>query len=598
MKQNAHVQRFTHADNSQDATLYSRRQYNTGTRKFPEEQSEPPQPNEVRCLQPSTADVSNKEIARGGNEPGNRIIIPPCISKADVQALLNAPYQPPVTKASLRELDLTLIQSNINLRVDLNYDHDLHFTPVSGLKGEKKKLKAVLYWQSLVAEFRITQHYNSLQTCSECKAISKSGGDVSTVESKFYPRLPDLFLNLKELLTILVPDRDQDQISEYLDIPLLTQMATYGVINVVGLGKWLCELLTTHCAPMRDIYAQEMAEKIREGFEQGSMEALVDGIKKLFDFLEAMKLDVANHQIRSFRYHLIEDTVAFQKDHFRVRIRNKRFNVKEPRKWFLKNVNGHHQSCKNGDEFARTTPLHAMLHGLVDLCVNADSNFPETLKHDVPRLGAMRDQIQDIIHINICLLVFDEQIKRLVGSRFNPSDLHPILGTRIKDLQSRILDLTDGHMNPNETMAQMWSQHCGAIALELTNAAFSVCKRVGCFLPDSEIETTARNLQMQFDDERLNGCRAQEFATVLEGAAQAHAHVFDNMTTLNISEIQKRHHNIRQGSQHEFQQWRQMPTEDDMARKLAHIAVIHMRVWADMVYLTADGEQDVGVEVE
>lgn len=54
----------------------------------------------------------------------------------------------------MRELDLMLIQSNINFRVDLNCDHELHFTPVSGLKGGKKKLGALLYWQSLVAEFQ------------------------------------------------------------------------------------------------------------------------------------------------------------------------------------------------------------------------------------------------------------------------------------------------------------------------------------------------------------------------------------------------------------------------------------------------------------
>lgn len=598
MKQNAQVQRHTHADENQDATTRSRRQFNTSTAKFPEGQPDATQADEVRSLQTSTAHSSQKEVPTGGNEPCKQIIIPPCMSNADEHVLLNAPYQPPVTKASLHELELTSIQSNINLRVELSYDHDLHFTPVSGPKGEKKKLKQLQYLQALEAEFRVAQHYNSLQTCSECKAISGSGADVGAAQSKFHSRLPDFFINLKELLTILVPDRDQDQISQYLDIPLLTQEAAHGVLNVVGLGRWLCELLTTHCAPMRDIYAQEMADKIREGVEEASTEALVDGIRKLFDFLEAMKLDVANHQIRSFRYHLIEDTVPFQKDHFRVRIRNKRFNVKAPRQWFHNNFNSHHQECLAGDEFASRAPVDAMIHGLVDLCVHAESNFPETLKHDIPRLSAMRDQIQDIIHINICLGVSKKQVTRLVGSRYNPSELHPILGTRIKDLQTRILDLTDGHMNPNETMAQMWSQHCGEIALELTNAALGVCKRTGCILPDWEIEATAKELWTQFENERLHGVGAKLLAGALERAAQEHARSFEQMTTLDISEMQKRHHHLRHGSQHEYQQWRQMPTVDDMARKLAHVAVVHMRVWADMVYLTGGGEQDMGIEVE
>lgn len=601
MHQNSEAQRPSQEDNDRVSSGYGRRKDNTCNtinRDFPEEQPDAGQPDQVRSPQtpanPDSEKEKEKEAPVDGKAHGEQIAIPLCTSKEDKEALLNAQYPPPVTRASLRELDLGLIQANINLRVDLNYDHDLHFTPVSGLKGEKKKSKALLYWQSLVAEFRITYHNNSLQICTECKARSGSGGDPDTPH-KFYPRLPDLFHNLKDLLTILVPDRDQDQISQFLDIPLLTQEAAHGVLDVVGLGRWLCDLLTTHCAPMRDVYAQEMADKIREGAEEGSMAALVDGIKKLFDFLEAMKLDVANHQIRSFRYHLIEDTVPFQKDHFRVRIHNKRFDVEEPRQWFLETVESH-KNCQGDAKLPTETPLDAMLHGLAELCVNTDLAFPETLKHDVSRLGAMRDQIQDIIHIDICLSVFDDQIKRLVGSRFNPSSLHPILETRIKDLQNLILDLTDGHMNPDETMAQMWSQHCSEIAQELHNAASSVCKRVGCILPDSEIDTTGKQLWLSFAKERSDHIRAKLLQEALEGGAQRHARLFDKMTTLDISEKQKRHHLLRLGDQDENQQWRQMPTVDDMARKLAHVAVIHMRVWADLVYFPAEAEEDIAVD--
>lgn len=593
MHQTSNVQRLTHADNAQEESKYSRR-LDSGARQYLED-PEISQQDQVRSSQTtSTADVFDKDVSIEEERLCKQMVIPPCTSKEDIWVLRNAPPQPPVTRTSLRELDLMLIQSNIDLRVDINYDHDLHFTPVSGQKGEKKKLEAIYYWQSLVAEFRITYHCNFLTNCSEC--TRKTRGDLGT-QIRFRPRLPDLFFNLKELLTILVPDRDQDQISQFLDIPLLVQEASHGLLDVVRLGRWLCELLTTHCAPMRDVSAQEMAERIREGAETGDLTALVDGIKKLFDFLEAMKLDVANHQIRSFRYHLIEDTVPFQKDHFLARIRNKRFSVEAPRQWFLENIKSH-QECHGDGKLPIKSPLAALLHGLVQLCVSKDPTFPETLKHDVPRLRAMRDQIQDIIHIDICLSVFDELIHQLVGQRFNPSTLHSILETRIKDLQSRIMDLTDGHMGPNETMAEMWSQHCSEIALELTNAAFSVCKRVGCVLPNSVIENTTRQLSLRFSEERLDGERARLLAGALERGAQAHAHVFQNMTTLAISDKQKRYHHARHANQHENQEWRQMPSVDDLARKLAHVAVIHLRVWAELVYLPEEEGLEISPEVK
>jgi len=539
-----------------------------------------------------TTKISRKDVSSDTKEFCKPIHIPPCISEEDARALRDAPDQPPVTKASLRELDLRLIQSNINLRVDINYDQDLHFTPVSGQKGEKKKLEALLYWQSLVAEFRIMYHNNFVTNCIECNQRCAQG---QVTQRNFRPRLPGLFINLKDLLTILVPDRDQDQISQFLDISLLVQMASRGVLNVVPLSRWLCELLTTHCAPMRDLSAQEMAERVKEGAETGDMTALVDGVKKLFDFLEAMKLDVANHQIRSFRFHLIEDTVPFQKDHFRIRIQNRKFNVDEPREWFFQNVKSH-LDCQAGGKLPSQSPLASLLHGLVEICLSNDPIFPETLKHDTSRLQTKRDQIQDIIHINICLDVFDNQIDRLVGGRFNPSCLHPILETRIKELQTRILDLTDGHLRPGETMAEMWAQHDGEIALELTNAAFSVCKRVGCVLPDSDIETTREQLSATFLEERANTSRARHLAQTLENKAQAYAHRFQSMTTLAISEAQRRSANSQCQNQHENQQWRQMPCLDEIARSLAHVAVIHMRVWSDLVYFPDVALQEIGVE--
>ncbi|KEF61783.1 uncharacterized protein A1O9_03353 [Exophiala aquamarina CBS 119918] len=576
------VQRSKPAEHAQGESNIASRRAKAEARKYPERPEVP------------AADVLHKDVYLDGKIPCKPIDIPPCTSEEDEHALCNAPEQPPVTKASLRELDLMLIQSNINLRVDINYDHDLHFTPVSGQKGEKKKLEALLYWQSLVAEFRITYHNNFVTSCIECKRRFVRGRGA---QSNFHPRLPGLFFNLKELLTILVPDRDADQIAQFLDIPLLVQEASHSMLDVVRLGRWLCELLTTHCAPMRDGSALEMAEKIREGAETGDMTALVDGIKKLFDFLEAMKLDVANHQIRSFRFHLIEDTVPFQKDHFRIRIQNNKFNVDAPREWFLQNVKGH-EECQGGGKLPTKSPLAALLHGLVQICVSNGPNFPETLKHDVCRLQNKRDQIQDIIHIDICLSVFDHQILRLVGHRFDPASLHPLLETRIKELQTRILDLTDGHMRPNQTMAEMWSQHDGEIALELTNAAFSVCKRVGCVLPASEVETTRKQLAFEFAEERQHARRAQLLAQALERGAQTYAHAFQSMTTLAISEAQKRDHHARHQPQHENQQWRQMPSLEDMARKLAHVAVIHMRVWWDLVYLPDEAEPGIGVEVK
>jgi hypothetical protein len=64
------------------------------------------------------------------------------------------------------------------------------------------------------------------------------------------------------------------------------------------------------------------------------------------------------------------------------------------------------------------------------------------------------------------------------------------------------------------------------------------------------------------------------------------------MTTLAISETQRHWHERRK----ETQPWRNMPETGDMARILAHMAVLHWTVWADLVYL--EQEQEPGQQQE
>jgi hypothetical protein len=171
---------------------------------------------------------------------------------------------------------------NISLRVDVNYDHDLHFMPIQGPDGEQKRQDAKKYWLALANEFRIYQHNQS-----ECPSCCRIGGDIPML---FGPRLPTMFEALKELLETLVPDRDHPKIAENLDIPLLMQQVQKGVLDIVRLSQWIAELLKSHCAPMRDEWADEMASKIEDGCTSSDMELIVEGLEKLFSFLEAMKL--------------------------------------------------------------------------------------------------------------------------------------------------------------------------------------------------------------------------------------------------------------------------------------------------------------------
>ncbi|KAK7903028.1 Protein SOSEKI 1, partial [Exophiala xenobiotica] len=156
--------------------------------------------------QPSLPAGDKKAEREGGLE---RITIPVCTTEDDVDALFHATLMPPLTKGYLAELDLMWIRSNINLRVDINYDHDLHFMPVSGYTGEQKRQDAKKYWSSLEAELRIVYQHNLLVSCPCCQGASPS----SPVQPQYFmPRLRQMFLTLNELLAVLIPNHEQDQL--------------------------------------------------------------------------------------------------------------------------------------------------------------------------------------------------------------------------------------------------------------------------------------------------------------------------------------------------------------------------------------------------
>jgi hypothetical protein len=208
----------------------------------------------------------------------------------DQRLLRKARRSPPVTKKTLSELDLPCIMGNINLRMDANFDRDLHFKPdLDGEKGKRKRKEAADYWDSLALEIAI---YSFRATCAATGAdtaieeVESSDGTRRT----FDPRLPALFETLQDVIKTLVPERDHPTVTQNLEVPLLMQQIRKGVLDMLTLATWLAALLKTHCAPMRDEWADCMVEQIEKGSQSQDPREIVNGLQTLFAILEAMKL--------------------------------------------------------------------------------------------------------------------------------------------------------------------------------------------------------------------------------------------------------------------------------------------------------------------
>jgi T-complex protein 11 len=243
----------------------------------------PGRPIPQKQLRPFVARGSTCNITE--NTPQAKMLIPSCrhFTENVRSALMFAVPHPPVTASTLIELDLNWILHNINLRSDINFETDLHFMPVKGKRAEQKRKEAQEYWLALAAELQI--HLHARLGCPP----SHENEESFTGES-FTPRLGQMFTDLRELLETLVPDRDHASIAENLDVPFVMQQIENGVLDISRLAEWLASLMKSHCAPMRDEWADQMTQQIEEGAQISDMVLLVRGIEKLFSILEAMKL--------------------------------------------------------------------------------------------------------------------------------------------------------------------------------------------------------------------------------------------------------------------------------------------------------------------
>lgn len=184
--------------------------------------------------------------------------------------------EPPVTKATLSELDVTKIVNNPKLRHDINFDPELHFRPnLDGDKGRRKTEKANFFWETMRGQL---QDY----------LLNRDQFERELGDSEWC--LPATLNAIRGILETLVPQRDKASVEETFNVDLLMQQFRMGVADLVKLALWLSHLLKCHCAPMRDNWVDDMVMQLSKGDRTGDVTMLVAGMKNLLGVLEAMKL--------------------------------------------------------------------------------------------------------------------------------------------------------------------------------------------------------------------------------------------------------------------------------------------------------------------
>lgn len=303
---------------------------------------------------------------------------------------------PPITLDSLSELDMARIINNPKLRHDVNFDRELHFRPnLDGSKGRQKLRMAEEYWKALEGELFMYSFLLQQRNLPEEECNYRYWERVMKCNQK---RLPKVFETIREILKTLVPDHDQPRIEERLNVELIMQEIQNGMCDLMNLAQWFSLVLKAHCAPMRDALVDQMVALVTKGATTGSHEMIVAGLRQLLGILEAMKLDVANHQIRHMRALLIDDTLQFQQRYHQHRISIGRIDVPRAREWLEQEV----EQLVADSEI--DTQLNAFTSALLRAVVTHGglASLPQTFYLDTDRLRILSGEIHSLVLFEVC----------------------------------------------------------------------------------------------------------------------------------------------------------------------------------------------------
>lgn len=376
---------------------------------------------------------------------------------------------PPVNINSLREIDLAEIFKNPRLRHDIVFDPQLQFRPnLDGERGKRKRQSTQRYWDGITAEVEgVWAAADSARPCTS---------DFST--------LTTLFATLRQVLVSLLPVKDRETIESDLDSDLVQQQLCHHCFDFVSFSHWLSNVFKAHCAPMRDSWVDQMVVRINAGWKEKNSRKLTEGLRMIFAILEAMKLDVANHQIRSLRPILVDTAVDFEQDYYEQVVEKRRFDIASSCQWFATAA----ASAERRPASAGATTKHyksALIGAVTQLITCSSSDFPATFGFDFARLSAFRSDLRQLVCLQLCTMLLQQLVATRGDARAKKLVADAEYQAKLRTDCLAIVLSSSGNSK--------WTKNVSGLALELAKRVEAVVTEHPTTLPSAELTSLASN---------------------------------------------------------------------------------------------------------
>ncbi|CDR99240.1 related to SOK1 protein [Sporisorium scitamineum] len=431
---------------------------------------------------------------------------------------------PPITRHTLRELDLFEILKNPQLRHDVVFDPNVQFRPnFDGERGRRKREAGERYWTAVVREIETgctctAFSHGQLLPCT-CKAkhrVRKSGAagtqDTATPlhQSRIPSRIPLLVQELRTICLSILPsnypadtvvgeteeaaktsteeeDKGDDVtasdeaatparkkatvwststsswptthhqlIAQTLDPHMISQQLQHGVLDVPALITFMGSILKLHCAPMRDEAIERMVDVVCVDRNIGK------GLRLCFEILELMKLDIANHQLRSARPFLVETAVDFEIRWFKEQIEQGKMSLEKTTAWIQQALGSPEASTSTSHTEA---VVKAFNQGMLQLIFDVPgslplvspvatplgspsssslnntfaSYYPETFQFDAYRMMTFHNDVSDLTIVYMLVLLFRQLCSMpLEGGGSVPASVGSIVQNQLKGIKGEI----------------------------------------------------------------------------------------------------------------------------------------------------------------
>ena len=257
--------------------------------------------------------------------------------------------------------------------------------------------------------------------------------------------------------------------------------------------------------------------------------------------------------------------------------------------------------------------FHALLIPLLSFQHPGPRSIPSTFeqKHDINRLQSIRSDLRDSLNLSIASAVFEQLLR---NNGFGQSlQFHT---SAFRDLRKAILAILEGcdryeystqtlssHSLPSEsgtssvhtvpdgwtTSQYQWLTNTNAIALEIARTAHIASQLPKREAPSSESISVAQHLLTTY---LTSSTIYEHFRTLLQRELEAQVLVYASkwieLTPLAVFEAS--------GAAKGKRKWRPEREEaiDDIARRIAHLGILHWWVWGKICYTFEERPSEEG----